>query len=151
MKFFTQSPHLHLPPITPAKTHELRRKTQTRWSRLSSPSEQTHMHTSTRRRLTQQSDRKRPGSRCAHCLPPGSALRSDAFLTFVLHIPLPGPRSLTGYLGSRLRVKMRHCPPNCFRSILPIYKDGSGNHLVFLCPSAQFQSEFTLMCGLHLI
>lgn len=119
--------------------------------RLSSPSEQTRMRTSTRRRETQQSNRKRPGSWCAHCLPPGSGLRSDTFLTFVLHIPLPGPRSLTGYLGSRLRVKTRHYPPNCFHSLIPIYKDSSGNHLVFLCPSAQFQSEFTLMCGLHLI
>lgn len=87
------------------------------------------MRTGTRRRLTQHSDRKRPGSRCAHCLPSG--LTFDTFLTFVLLIPLPGPRSLTVYPGSRLRVKTRRYWPNCFCFIRPIWKGGDGSHFVF--------------------
>lgn len=99
--------------------------------RLSSPSKHTHVRTGTRRRFTQQSNRKRPGSWCAHWLPSGSGLRSDTFLTFVLLIPLPGPRRLTGYLSSRLRAQTTHYWPDCFCSVLPILKEGDGRHLVF--------------------
>lgn len=74
----------------------------------------TQQRTGTRRCLTQQRNRKRPSSWCAHCLPSGSGLGSDTFLTFVLLIPLPGARSLTDYFSSRLREKTRHCWPNCF-------------------------------------
>lgn len=78
------------------------------------PSEQTHVRRGTRRRLKQHGSRKRPGWWRTHCLPLGSGLRSDTFLTFVPRIPLPGPHSLTGYLSSSLRVKVRHHWLDCF-------------------------------------
>lgn len=132
-------------PFQPKHTSSGEKHKHAGW--FSSPSEETHVRTGTRRRLTQQCDRKRPGSWCAHCLPSGSGLTSDAFLTFVLLIPLPGPRSLTGYLSSRLRVKTRHYWPNCFCFILPIWKGRDGSHLVFCVCAHSFKVSLPWCVG----